>query len=966
TDTGSDVEDADVGAGVAEEGEPGNGGDAEEPEEESQMPDGSATGIEEAQPAASPESVDADTPAEEVKPPQIKATKGAGAAKANGDSPKDFQMTLPTVYLHINGGKAEVKKMNNSEDHSYHCKGTMDIIVPEGFSYVDSDAVLESVEGLSLDIRGRGNTSWWADKKPYKIKLDKKAKILGMGKNKHWALIANAYDPSLMRNRITYWLGKELGMAFTPSGYPVDVFMEGEYYGTYLLCETMRVDDNRVEIDELSLDDNEAPAITGGYFIQFMQDAGTEATFSTEKGMALQNVTPSFEPTDDEDERGTEAQKAYIRGYIQEAEDALHEGETKDKNAPSGYRKLDYRDYFDLDSAALYWLFHEVSMNADAYNTGSTYIYKTRDKDGEPGKIFWGPLWDFDYAWDYSDDPTGFDGYFTTETEWMTALLTDTSKGNMCERIQAKWPAFKEALLRITKKGGLLDQYYNEVKTSQAYDQEKYGWEDDNGNPLVYKAAVESLRQWILKRIDWFDKNISRLRDYSHKVSFKQDVNDQHPVVFCYRSGSSVYCDLPDPEKKGYIFIGWFTEDGKSIDEARVNKDLVFTAKFVDEKKATKADNIYFLRDELYIPLADGYSQNQYTVTPFDAQDQRVRWKSADPSIARVDEDGSVVPLKLGTTKITAILPAGTTKSYTVHVIGKRKDFKSVSVVKSPIYMKVGDYAQVKVKIDAPSAFALVGFSTDDTEIADVDYSTGTLHALSPGRGTVDIAVDYTKKNEWDSKYLECEVIVSDKEGVLSTETKATGILGEARNLEEAAQSLLTEEDQTDLNGGADIFVQLEMALLEEDGVPAKDKEALRAYLEKEGLTAGAYLDLRLFKTVGIGEPEELHEIPVPVQFAVKVPADVQNYDQDVTRTFHLLRVHDGAVSEVGSGTDTTVVGSSDRFSTYLLAYKDGDAGKPVKTGDDSHAGLMLLIAAASLTVLAGMGIARRRRNHQH
>ncbi len=61
----------------------------------------------------------------------------------------------------------------------------MDIIVPEGFSYADSDAVLESVEGLSMDIRGRGNTSWGADKKPYKIKLDEKTKILGMGRNKH-------------------------------------------------------------------------------------------------------------------------------------------------------------------------------------------------------------------------------------------------------------------------------------------------------------------------------------------------------------------------------------------------------------------------------------------------------------------------------------------------------------------------------------------------------------------------------------------------------------------------------------------------------------------------------------------------------------------------------------------------------------------------------------------------------------
>ncbi|MBR3125739.1 MAG: CotH kinase family protein, partial [Mogibacterium sp.] len=264
---------------------------------------------ENAEPSETPEMVSEEAPAE----------------TGVGETPEDeFTMTLPTVYLHINGGQAEVDKMNESEDHSYHCKGTMDIIVPEGFKYVDSDVVLSSVTGLGMDIRGRGNTSWNADKKPYKIKLDEKTKILGMGKNKHWALIANAFDPSLMRNRITYWLGKELGLEFTPSGYPVDVFMEDEYYGSYLLYETIRVDKNRVEIDELDESITGGEALTGGYFVQFLQDAGAASTFSTKKGTDLQNVEPSFDPDDDGYE--SEVQKNYIRGYIQEAEDALFEG----------------------------------------------------------------------------------------------------------------------------------------------------------------------------------------------------------------------------------------------------------------------------------------------------------------------------------------------------------------------------------------------------------------------------------------------------------------------------------------------------------------------------------------------------------------------------------------------------------------------------------------------------------------
>ena len=216
-------------------------------------------------------------------------------------------------------GQAAVDRMNASADHSVHCDAIMDIEVPAGFSYVDSDAKLTSLKDLKIDIRGRGNTTWLFEgkKKPYKIELDKKAPILGMGSNKHWALIANVYDPSLMRNRITYWLGHELDMAFTPYGYPVDVYMEDQYLGSYLLCETIRIDKNRINIDELSQEDNDPDVITGGYLMATLQDRGSISTFTTDKGENLQNDRPSFDPSGGgKADYENDNQKNYIRNYV--------------------------------------------------------------------------------------------------------------------------------------------------------------------------------------------------------------------------------------------------------------------------------------------------------------------------------------------------------------------------------------------------------------------------------------------------------------------------------------------------------------------------------------------------------------------------------------------------------------------------------------------------------------------------
>ncbi len=153
---------------------------------------------------------------------------------------------------------ATIEEMNSSPNQSAECFGTVRIDVPEGFHYSDfPDADCESFPECDMEIRGRGNTTWGATKKPYKIKLAKKKSMLGFGKNKHWVLIANAYDRTLIKDRMTGWLGDAIKLEFTPRGVPVDLVMKNtngtynKYLGSYYLSENVRVDENRVDIHEL-------------------------------------------------------------------------------------------------------------------------------------------------------------------------------------------------------------------------------------------------------------------------------------------------------------------------------------------------------------------------------------------------------------------------------------------------------------------------------------------------------------------------------------------------------------------------------------------------------------------------------------------------------------------------------------------------------------------------------------------
>mgnify|MGYP001364999764 FL=1 len=166
-----------------------------------------------------------------------------------------------------------------------------------------------------------------------------------MGANKHWVLLANRLDNSLLRNKGTYWLGQQLGMAFTPKSEFVDVFVNGTYYGSYCLSEQVRVGKTRVNIPDLEENDASKKAtdeatISGGYLLS-LEPYGDEEkkSFVTSHGTTFLIESPSFE------DYKNDAQYNYIKKYVQKTEDAIYGKNFKDSSGKS------YEDYMEIGRA---------------------------------------------------------------------------------------------------------------------------------------------------------------------------------------------------------------------------------------------------------------------------------------------------------------------------------------------------------------------------------------------------------------------------------------------------------------------------------------------------------------------------------------------------------------------------------------------------------------------------------------
>ena len=250
-----------------------------------------------------------------------------------------------------------------------------------GLIRIEGNGGFDDLPEMETEVKGRGNSTWGWEKKPYALKLAKKTAILGMPRHKRWCLIANYMDRTLLRNRVAHYIASRTSLQWTPRTCFAEVYFreslqaDFKYLGNYLIVEQIKIDENRLDIDELTTDDNEGDALTGGYLLEMDSYYDEMNKFrSAYSDMPVNIKSP--------DESITDRQFQYIRTYFNEADNLLFDKDYRDPSA-----------MFDITSFLDYWIVNELMGNQEIKHPKSFYVHKPR-----LGKLTAGPVWDFDYG----------------------------------------------------------------------------------------------------------------------------------------------------------------------------------------------------------------------------------------------------------------------------------------------------------------------------------------------------------------------------------------------------------------------------------------------------------------------------------------------------------------------------------------------------------------------------------------
>jgi spore coat protein CotH len=336
-------------------------------------------------------------------------------------------------------------------------------------------------------VRGRGNASWNFPKKPYRLKFSSKRSPLGApAKAKKWTLINNYGDKTLMRNILAFEVSRRAGLAYTPFCHPVDVILNGEYKGCYQLCDQIEVAKGRVDITEMEPEDVSGDNLTGGYLIEIDAYAEQEISyFKSNKGTPVTIKSP-----DDEDI--VAQQSAYIKNFFNNMEMAVFASNFTDE--AKGYRK-----YLDLDSFLRFFIVGEFAGNTDTY--WSVYMYKDRNS----GKLYSGPIWDYDLAFENDNRtyPINSIGDFIYATKGSVASW---AVRDMVTRIVKEDTAARDRLIEIWN--GMRSSNFNEASLLEYVGQTQ---------ALLEESQQLNFKRWKILN-EQVHQNYQALGSYSAEV----------------------------------------------------------------------------------------------------------------------------------------------------------------------------------------------------------------------------------------------------------------------------------------------------------------------------------------------------------------------------------------------------------------------------------------------------------------
>jgi CotH kinase protein len=377
---------------------------------------------------------------------------------------------------------------------------------------------------IGIELRGSSSQLFY-DKKPYSFELrnadgtDNPQPILGMPKEADWSLIQPLNDKSLMRDMMAYRLAGQI-MPWAPRLRYVEVLLNGEYMGVYMLTERIKRDKDRVNIHKMTSADTAGVAVTGGYMLAFDKIPGAPgggfggdwvSPYPPYEGAwqssAIQVKYPKPEDIQPQ-------QRAYIENYINAFEDALYAW-TPNQPGPASYH-----DWIDTDSWVDYLLVNEISKNIDAYRL-SAWFYK--DRDSLNHRLRQGPVWDYNISFGIGDycggsTWTGWAKDFNQVCPddlwvihfWWEKLCRDH---DFQVRIRERWKNLRNSIWvndsltqKITQTATLLQEAQKRNFTRWPV-LGQYVWPNAFFGP-TYAAEVDYLKNWLLQRVAWMDENI--------------------------------------------------------------------------------------------------------------------------------------------------------------------------------------------------------------------------------------------------------------------------------------------------------------------------------------------------------------------------------------------------------------------------------------------------------------------------
>lgn len=333
---------------------------------------------------------------------------------------------------------------------------------------IDAADPLDDYQG-TCQIRGRGNSTWNLPKKPYKFKLDEKEGLLGMASEKDWILLANYLDGTHLLNAVAMKTGQLMGLPFTNHIEPVEVNLNGQYLGLYMLTEQIEVKKNRVNLGD------------DGILLQLEQYYDEEWKFRS-AGYRLPVMVMHPELNNASELEPIKAQFEQMEALI----------------ARSDFPNNNLLDYLDAESVANYFLVYMLTDNRELNHPKSTFLYKTKT-----GKWTMGPIWDFDWAFAYEGTQKHFSN-FDRPMLWSPPSVGTNFFARLLEApavktaMKQKWPDFKSQ--KLPELLTYIDQYASKIKAARIRDYQK--WKRGN---LDFEGDVFTLKSWLQSRAVYMD-----------------------------------------------------------------------------------------------------------------------------------------------------------------------------------------------------------------------------------------------------------------------------------------------------------------------------------------------------------------------------------------------------------------------------------------------------------------------------